>query len=207
LAYAGNAGTGAKVLSTGIQFKGDGVFLDTVGVPGVVAPARTNLDVISGTDGTSNTLLFSERCGLLRQQPNWDRLATSPTYDSSPDGTAVPAATFVSTNPVFGVSAASVIGSGTAQNQRLLNLIENPPTVASSVAPSSNHPGGVVAVFCDGHNKFLRDNISRQVYAHLLTSDSTWVEGSGVRGYISNSPLMQGWVGTTAPFSLSESDY
>jgi prepilin-type N-terminal cleavage/methylation domain-containing protein len=200
LAYAGNVGTGAKVADTGVQFKGDGVLLDTVGVFNgtavVVAPARTNLDVISGKDGTSNTLLFSERCGLLRQQPNWQGLAVSPSYT---DG--LPAATFFAANPVFGIS--SVLGSGTSQNQRLLNLLENPPTPASAVAPSSNHPGGVVAVFCDGHNKFLRDNISRQVYAHLLTSDSTWLQGSG---YISNSPLMQGWVGNAA-FSLSESDY
>jgi prepilin-type N-terminal cleavage/methylation domain-containing protein/prepilin-type processing-associated H-X9-DG protein len=197
LAYAGNVGTGAKVPGTGAtnQYKGDGVFLDTVG-SGLVTPARTNLDVISGKDGTSNTLLFSERCGLLRQQPNWPNLAASPSYEEG-----VPAPTFFTTNPVFGIS--SVLGSGTAQNQRLINLVENPPSAASAVAPSSNHPGGVVAVFCDGHNKFLRDNISRQVYAHLLTSDSTWLQGSG---YISNSLLMQGWVGN-APFSLSESDY
>jgi prepilin-type processing-associated H-X9-DG protein len=40
-------------------------------------------------------------------------------------------------------------------------------------APSSNHPGGVVAAFADGHTVFLRDSLSRQVYAQLLSWNVT----------------------------------
>ena len=35
--------------------------------------------------------------------------------------------------------------------------------------PSSNHPGGVVAYFCDGHMTFLADDIPYHVYTELMT--------------------------------------
>ncbi|MCS7306462.1 MAG: DUF1559 domain-containing protein [Thermoguttaceae bacterium] len=38
--------------------------------------------------------------------------------------------------------------------------------------PSSYHPGGVIVSFCDGHQQFLRDNISPVVYKHLMTPNS-----------------------------------
>jgi len=37
--------------------------------------------------------------------------------------------------------------------------------------PSSNHPGGVNAVFCDGHLKFLSESIDYVVYQLLMTPD------------------------------------
>jgi prepilin-type processing-associated H-X9-DG protein len=33
--------------------------------------------------------------------------------------------------------------------------------------PSSKHPGGVVAVFCDGHFQFLRDNMDKTLFVRL----------------------------------------
>lgn len=38
--------------------------------------------------------------------------------------------------------------------------------------PSSNHPGGVNVVFCDGHVDFITDDIDYSVYQHLMTPDS-----------------------------------
>ena len=38
--------------------------------------------------------------------------------------------------------------------------------------PSSRHGGGVNAAFADGHAQWLREDISRQVYQHLMTPDS-----------------------------------
>lgn len=35
--------------------------------------------------------------------------------------------------------------------------------------PSSYHPGGVNATFCDGHTQFLSENIDYIVYCHLMT--------------------------------------
>lgn len=44
---------------------------------------------------------------------------------------------------------------------------------------SSGHGGGVVVSFCDGHQKFLRDNIDYVVYQHLMTPDSA---AAGITG-------------------------
>jgi prepilin-type processing-associated H-X9-DG protein len=38
--------------------------------------------------------------------------------------------------------------------------------------PSSYHPGGVNAMFCDGHLAFLTDGIAYHVYRQLMTSNS-----------------------------------
>lgn len=38
--------------------------------------------------------------------------------------------------------------------------------------PSSNHPGGVNVVFCDGHVDFITDDVEYSVYQHLMTPDS-----------------------------------
>ena len=35
--------------------------------------------------------------------------------------------------------------------------------------PSSNHPGGVVAFFCDGHVTFLADDTPYHVYTQFMT--------------------------------------
>jgi prepilin-type processing-associated H-X9-DG protein len=37
--------------------------------------------------------------------------------------------------------------------------------------PASNHGAGFNAVFCDGHSRFIADNIDYVVYQQLLTAD------------------------------------
>jgi prepilin-type processing-associated H-X9-DG protein len=38
--------------------------------------------------------------------------------------------------------------------------------------PSSNHARGAVAAFCDGHLRFLSEEIDYAIYQHLMTPDS-----------------------------------
>lgn len=38
--------------------------------------------------------------------------------------------------------------------------------------PSSNHPGGVIATFCDGHAQFLAEQIDYGVFRQFMTPDS-----------------------------------
>ena len=35
--------------------------------------------------------------------------------------------------------------------------------------PASNHPGGVVVSFCDGHVRFISQDIDYDVYKQLMT--------------------------------------
>jgi prepilin-type processing-associated H-X9-DG protein len=41
--------------------------------------------------------------------------------------------------------------------------------------PSSNHPGGAVAAFADGHTEFIKDSLEAKVYAQLLSSNDSAV--------------------------------
>jgi len=212
LAYAGNAGS--KVINADrAQMKGDGVMFDTVGIDGSYNPARINLDVISGKDGTSSTLLFSEKCGTLRDQTRWNviAVATSPDPGDAIIGTALDPAGLPRDLPTFGIAS-----GGLGATVKVINSLTDPTSDNPSyrVHPSSNHPGGVVAAFCDGHTQFLRDTISPEIYAHLLTSDSTWKPLSGSPGggvYVTNSGLMRSWMvdgnGVPRRRNLSESDF
>jgi prepilin-type processing-associated H-X9-DG protein len=172
IAYAGNAG------NWGRGSRSDGVFFDRTAHLNLT-PMSTSLDFIGGGDGTSNTLLFSERCGPnVPTMPRWDAdqqfgLMASGTYANWYLNAPAQA------SPIF-------ILSGTATSTKVINssdtsqsfAVPHPDPASSSggvvkpfeAFPSSNHPGGVSAVFCDGHNQFLRDTIAPNVFSQLMTS-------------------------------------
>ena len=57
----------------------------------------------------------------------------------------------------------------------LINLCTDVGSVAPSIEyarPSSNHSGGVVVTYCDGHQDFLADDIEYGVYQNLMAPDS-----------------------------------
>jgi prepilin-type N-terminal cleavage/methylation domain-containing protein/prepilin-type processing-associated H-X9-DG protein len=230
LAYAGNAGTTARNGTN--QIKGDGVMLDTAGASAYSA-ARINLDVISSGDGTANTLLFSEKCGSLASQSMWNVVAnvsgaagtglqySSDNYPNNGMLSGMWQTTMSSSDlPVFGI--ASNASPATAVSAAIAKAINStaPPTAANpsySAFPSSNHPTGVMVVFCDGHTMFLADSVALHVYAQLISSDSKWVIGgqpiggssSLGGGYATNSERADNWLKIygSAPYSLSDSDY
>ena len=203
ISYAANIGT--TVVENNSQVRGDGAFTDTVGWTGGTGATnysgtRNSLDLISGADGCTSTLLISEKCGTLFTPQNF--------YDGRPQKMTVSsglgALTATDLTPVaytarsiYGVPGFGFFGGTLTQ------------TVNSSTGaldgylggPSSTHPGGVVAVFCDGHVLFLRDNILPIVYAQLLSSNSKWSAGS----YGTNSARMKGIL--ASEFLLSENDF
>ena len=159
LVYAGNAGSGLERLTiTNKQAKGDGVFLDGVGVVNVIDAASTNLDVITSGDGTTNTLLITEKCGtsvaeqmpLFGLQPAMTAGSQWTLSENSPKVTLLP-------GPVSGMPQTNVV---------------NPPSDHYRF-PSSGHPGGANVVFADGHTHFLQDSLEPKVYCQLMTSNST----------------------------------
>lgn len=232
LAYAGNAGTTGREGAN--QIKADGVMLDTAGSAPIYNAARMNLDVISAGDGTSNTLIFSEKCGSLVAQSRWDLVTNVTTAggggvqyigdscatNAGTSGTLsglwqVAPGTMTSNDlPVFGIKS-----DNPSAVSRVLNSTA-PPTAADpsySAFPSSNHPTGVMAVFCDGHTMFLENSMAPHVYAQLVTADSKWVVGGFAKGgatslgggYQSNSARADAWLKLfgSGPYALSESDY
>jgi prepilin-type N-terminal cleavage/methylation domain-containing protein len=104
--------------------------------------ARVGIDYVSGGDGTPTTLLFTERCGaVMSTQKTWGGNQANP-------------------------GGLTNMGFQHATGTKVIN----PASDSSQLMPSSNHPGGVVAAFCDTHVIFLKDTITQDVYRQLMTS-------------------------------------
>ena len=56
-------------------------------------------------------------------------------------------------------------------DSELLSL--DPNLWVSFARPSSNHSGGVNAIFCDTHAKFIREDIDPWVYNQLMSVSNT----------------------------------
>jgi prepilin-type processing-associated H-X9-DG protein len=162
LSYAGNVGSGANAR------KWDGVMLDTSDEK----LGRMGLDEIAAADGTTQTCLITERCGSGGQRPLhqywWDRRGLTVPDDSDGffENVAAYMASGPSPRPGIGITGRPIPGMKVINN----TTIDSAPGFWSQ--PSSNHAGGVVMSFCDGHTVFVLDSIDAAVYAQLLSSDS-----------------------------------
>ena len=214
LSYAANIGSTAV---PGVaQFKSDGVFLDCLGgVGGSYNPARNSLDAISSADGTTNTLLMTEKCGsLITANLRYD--VTIPAITPS-GGFLISSGLIVANNPNLGAIAGfGIIGNISSVATPVIN--NNTPNATAGVGgdrlngfegfPSSKHPGGVIAVFCDGHTQMVKESIASYVYAQLLTSDSKYnqttstysINSAGINTALQSSSA-------PVPYKLSEGDY
>ena len=158
LAYAGNAGSGSNLRSSPTIDRQafDGVMLDTTVASGTLS-GRVSLDDISSADGTGMTVVLSEKCisGTTSfVQTRWDVLAPN-----SFQWTTSPSA--------FGIQFAA---AEKVVNMRNFGDNSAPGQINT---PSSNHPGGVVVAYCDGHTGFLKDSLAPAVYAQLLSWNAT----------------------------------
>jgi prepilin-type N-terminal cleavage/methylation domain-containing protein len=224
--YAANVGTTG--CNNAEQIRGDGIFYDTVGENQVYLAARTNLDAISQADGTSNTLLYSERASVNVNPPSWHVFAPNGAYAGSGIGFLIELANSAGNTgnrlPVFGIAIDCNGFAGT----KIINSFTPPSTNDPSYLahPSSNHPGGVVSSMCDGRTLFLKDSIPRHVYAQIITSDSRWlsqrtpsIRSIGAASappdgaYVSNSARVESWLrnlplnNVAQPYLLRDGDY
>jgi prepilin-type N-terminal cleavage/methylation domain-containing protein/prepilin-type processing-associated H-X9-DG protein len=155
LAYAGNCGD----VTNPRRF--EGVMLNTG-----TSTGRLSMDDIASADGTAYTLVLSEKCG--------------------PGGPGTPLVQASWNAPISGWGAATVqpafgIAGNTSPTIRIINSGSGAPGFFSQ--PSSNHPGGVVAAFCDGHTEFLKDSLQANVYAQLCSwDDASAITASGSTG-------------------------
>jgi len=196
---AANPWTTPATSNSAVQAKADGVLVDAIAVSGTYAAARNSLDSITGGDGTSNTMVFTEKASsTVTSQAKWgDLVAGSATFDW----------TTAYNYPAFGMPAAafSTYNGSPIATDKIINST-NAATVGNYGLPSSAHPSGVMATFCDGHVAFIRDNVAPWVYAQLVTSDSRY-DGSR---YNLNSPRANYWLGLyggTAPYLLKEDEF
>lgn len=137
-----------------------------------------SLDYVSQGDGTSTTLMISES---INAGP----------WNGTPDNAAT--ASFGVTSLGFGIRM-PVNGTHQIAAPSIFNLLSlrtmppfSDPTVnddtfwhinsklsnpqGTSPRPSSQHSGGVNVIMCDGSGRFVAENIDKQVYAKLVTSN------------------------------------
>jgi len=230
--YAANVGTSA--CNGTQQVRGDGVFYDTVGNGAIYSAARTNLDAINQADGTTNTLMYSERNSINVTPAAWIwPNATNPTLPSSNPGGRwfIRATTATGILPDSGTAQTDLPGFGIASNvdNSVVKVINSavPPVATTNPSyashPSSNHPGGVVAAMCDGRTSFVKDSIARHVYTQLMTSDSRWTVQTSTPSvgsigassypsdgaYVTNTDRVEGWLRNTGigqPYLLKDGD-
>ena len=110
---------------------------------------EVSLDDISQHDGAQNTLLLSENIAA----DNWSNLGWANPADPNQ---VEPSVGFMWWDGVPRINE---------------DLEGNHPR------PSSRHGGGVVASFADGHQQWLREDISPRVYIQLMTPDGLGADG------------------------------
>jgi len=208
IAYAGNAGSGLTMFGSTTQAKGDGVFIDRVGVFGTYSGARYSMDSASNGDGTSSTLVFTEKTSnLLSSQAYWTTL--SGTNDSLNNNASTRRWSNASDMPVFGLPGDTTTDYNRPSGKTINS--NSASTIGLYGLPSSTHPSGVVTAFCDGHVQYLRDSIDSWVYAQLVTSDSKFdATASAPSRYYTNSRRANTWLedyGGTPPYLLSEDHF
>lgn len=194
LAYAG----GSRPTETVNAARFQGVMLDTT----VAATGRLAMDEISSNDGTAFTLLLSEKCGpgtaaIPLVQANWTFTGDG-NRGFSTDGDSTKHNSGNIMRPLFGISGATpskVINSGVAADPGFFSQ------------PSSNHPGGAVAAFCDGHTEFLKDSLQPRVYAQLLSWDNERASSDTTAMSVNANPSNAPYNAWTGGYVLNEADY
>ena len=177
--YKINGGSGLRAVSdTGVQYTGDGLVGCRIrGTGNSFKAAATSLDVVTGQDGTTNTLMLSE----------WSEKLDRSTYLEGDTPQGVGASFDMLTDPplIFGHT-----DNVDSPNDLTIGTIGG---TSGPYLPEANHNGSVVVTFADGHNAVISLTLARRVYAQLLTSDSSTDRKT--------SPLIRSW--NLAPLSGS----
>jgi prepilin-type N-terminal cleavage/methylation domain-containing protein/prepilin-type processing-associated H-X9-DG protein len=194
LAYAGNVGSRPR---DGRRF--EGVMLNTTVVAGA-ASGRLSMDEIATADGTAFTCLLSEKCGPGNTISRLEMASYNGNMGDGGGWSYGSGGTANTMLPAFGMAGLSgPFPGGKVINSGLAGPITGGPSTGFFSQPSSNHPGGVVAAFCDGHTEFLKESLRPDVYAQLLS----WDDASAIA--IAGSDSYANW--TSGYRVLREPDY
>jgi prepilin-type N-terminal cleavage/methylation domain-containing protein/prepilin-type processing-associated H-X9-DG protein len=142
------------------------------------------LDYLSAHDGSSMTLMLSENLDAGSY--------ADPTAQGLPDSSMgmtsmsmdLPYAVLESRQAFVWWGDVDGAGNPTPPYATPFGRINNPADSGTNgnanfpytnARPSSNHPGGVNVLFCDGHTRFLSQDIDYQVYCLLMSSNGAQV--------------------------------
>jgi prepilin-type N-terminal cleavage/methylation domain-containing protein/prepilin-type processing-associated H-X9-DG protein len=161
IAYAGNCGI------PNTTNKANGLMFDNSGA----SPIRIGLDYVSAGDGCTTTLALAEKCGSgVTAYPSWSGgTVAAPTWDAPSTWTSATANSVVYSNAVEPLGFV-LAGIGTGKVVNAPPSATPPDSYFPTSFPNSNHSGGVIAGFCDGHVKFVADSVAAAVLSQLMTS-------------------------------------
>jgi prepilin-type N-terminal cleavage/methylation domain-containing protein/prepilin-type processing-associated H-X9-DG protein len=136
---------------------------------------NTSLDYLSQHDGSTYTLMLTENVQANRWVPVnssgqrrafWEQDVGFLWNDTSKSASLATPSDPADTGGDSAVLTPFRINEG-------VDVADSDGTLGASYArPSSRHGAGVVVSFCDGHQEFMREDISWDVYKHIMTPDS-----------------------------------
>lgn len=151
------------------DYAANGVFMNLLGVPASSPSVRLSGPVLRSNemrDGAAHTLLLSENL----QVPSGGQ----PDALYSTGGT--PEENYGMVWQWIDWSSATPPGQLPADPCWQINQCKESATPYAR--PSSNHVGGVMVSYCDGHQQFLSERIDYVTFQHLMTPDSNKVRNT-----------------------------
>ena len=134
---------------------------------------QPSLDYISTGDGATTTLMLAENLNA----GTWNSATVGQV------GFGIEVKTGTASGPVTGgqfAATGSLAASGLlTQTPDYWAINRAKTTNTSAPRPSSQHIGGVNVIMCDGSGRFISENVDKNVYCKLLTSNGvTYGEGT-----------------------------
>lgn len=196
-AYVANTGMQDVANTNGlpVDWRDNGVFFDrfqydslnVVGPPSNPIITMTQ-DFITANDGSSNTLMLAENLDGQSyanfQLGIWEAFHGF-VWSYSTNSASPP---FQPQNYPMGMI-----------NSQEDTTNQNNPAYVNNARPSSRHPGGVMVVFCDGHSRFLRQELDYGIYCLIMSPNGknvqpagkTWAGAASPNNqiYLQNTPL------------------
>lgn len=187
--------TPAGTSDVNTEYAANGVFLDNSKNEEIAVtldgrenqpPIKMSLSYIQSNDGQSKTLWVTENVHAWYWCIGTPDSSTNPTYLAQDDGSAIADAKhmfgFVWSNQPTQVERINgdkfsdrAVPPDDMEDYAALNP-GSVPEVGSEYEsygyPTSKHPGGVNAAFCDGHIVFIQENVDPTIYAMLMTSNN-----------------------------------
>lgn len=163
------------------------------------APVQTvTQDYISSHDGTSLTFMMSESVEAAFYTPspnNGNYIGSYATYFTPGGGYILePSELFNGFCWVAPTNAGPPFNDPTNGSMSINGGLSTLQTLSPTVSyprPSSRHPGGVNMLMCDGHSRFIVQEIDYGIYCQLFSPEQQMVNQSGL-AFQQNSTLSVG---------------
>lgn len=195
LSYIVNAGvtdyfTSATTTNPLMDYRENGIFFDDYAwrlpTSTMPRPPTSDLSYLSNHDGGLMTLMVSENLNAL----DWITLPMVSVTWPAGNGPPVPLVTYTPTSYISSwwqsftwnveqppPSSAWGMAGAFPTGQVLNKQPSVPPSTPEDLdfylgRPSSNHPGGFIVTMCDGHSRFMGEDIEYRVYCLLMSPDS-----------------------------------